>query len=104
MNAYKIQHTCQDGREVSSASHLLDLDDISHGVLCKEVNLDKLGLGIRIRSPLTAHFGLHAVACAKNAFLGDEQTEIVPASDIFNPETSLKEEADQVDLLNPVGD
>ena len=93
INACQI-HTCKDSWEVCPASNLLDLDDISHSILSKEVNLNKLGLGVRIRSPLTARFGLHAVACTKNAFLGDEQSEVVPASDIFDPETSLKEESD----------
>jgi hypothetical protein len=80
------------------------LNDISHSILSKEVNLDKLGQGIRIRSPRTAHFGLHAVACSKNSFLGDEQREVVATSDIFDPETSLKEEGDKVDLLDPISD
>jgi hypothetical protein len=93
MNAWQI-NTCKDSWEVCPASYLLDLDDISYSILSKEVNLDKLGLGVRIRSPLTAHFGLYAVTCTKNAFLGDEQSKIVPASDIFDPETSLKEETD----------
>jgi hypothetical protein len=80
------------------------LDDISHSILSKEVNLDKLGMGIRIRSPRTAHFGLHTVACSKNAFLGDKQREVVAASDIFDSEPSLKEEGDKVDLLDPISD
>jgi hypothetical protein len=63
-----------------------------------------LGLVIRIRSPRTAHFGLHAVACTKNAFLSDEQGEVVPASDIFDSEPSLKEEGDKVDLLDSISD
>jgi hypothetical protein len=63
-----------------------------------------LGLVIRIRSPRTAHFGLHAVACTKNAFLSDEQREVVAASYIFDSEPSLKEEGDKVYLLSPISD